>query len=104
VEERIKALEDFSQISTALAIQVESSQRRMSARQARMEERQRQMVEQLGQMEERQRQIEEDQRQIEEDQQLADESQRRTAELVQQLVQAAAIIQAEIIRIDETRP
>ena len=97
MEERIKALEDFSQISTALAIQVESSQRRMSARQARMEERQRQMVEQLGQMEERQRQIEEDQ-------QLADESQRRTAELVQQLVQAAAIIQAEIIRIDETRP
>ena len=90
MEERIKALEDFSQISTALAIQVESSQRRMSARQARMEERQRQMVERL--------------RQIEEDQQLADESQRRTAELVQQLVQAAAIIQAEIIRIDETRP
>ena len=90
MEERIRALEDFSQISTALAIQVEESQRRMSARQARMEE--------------NQRRTEERQRQVEEDQQLAEESLRRTAELVQQLIQAVAVIQAEIVRIDETRP
>ena len=38
-----------------------------------------------------------------EDQQLAEESLRHTAELVQQLLQAVAVIQADIVRIDESR-
>lgn len=87
MQDRIRALEDFAQISTTLAMQMEASQRRMSARQARMEERQRQM--------------EEHQRQVGEEQQLAEESLRRTSELVQQLVQAVAVMQADIVRIDE---
>ena len=45
--------------------------------------------------------MEEQQRQIGEDQQLAEESLRRTNELVQQLVQAVAVMQADIVRIDE---
>ena len=89
MEERIRALEDFSQISTALTIQIDEMQRRMSARQARMEERQTRM--------------EEHQRQMEEDQQFAEDSLRRTAELVQQLLQAVALMQADIVRIDESR-
>ena len=89
MEERIRALEDFSRISTALTIQIDNMQVRMSARQARMEERQDRM--------------EEYQRQAMEDQQLAEESLRHTAELVQQLLQAVAVIQADIVRIDESR-
>ena len=103
MEERIRALEDFSQISTALTIQIDEMQRRMSARQARMEERQTRMEEFQRQVEEHQRRVEEHQRQMEEDQQLAEEGHRRTAELVQQLLQADAVMQADIVRIDETR-
>ncbi len=80
MQDRIRALEEFEQISTTLSLQVEASQRRMSARQARMEEWQ---------------------RQAEEDQQLAEESLHRISELVQQLVQAVAVMQADIVRIDQ---
>jgi peptidoglycan hydrolase CwlO-like protein len=88
MEDRIRALEDFSQIATALSIQMDESQRRMEARQR--------------QMEERQRQIEEHQQQIGEYLQQVEESQRVRDELIQQMLQLAAVIQAEIVRIDET--
>ena len=55
-------------------------------------------------MEENQQLLEERQRQAQEDQQLVEESLRRSGELLQQLIQAAAVIQAEIARRDETRP
>ena len=81
MQERIRALEEFTQIATVLAAEMEASQRRMEQRQRRMEERQQQM---------------------EEDQQRAEESQRRRDELLQQIFQAVAVMQADIIRIDET--
>ena len=74
MEDRIRRLEDFAQIATTLAVEMESAQRRMEAAQLRMEESQRQM----------------------------EESQRRRDELLQQMLQAVAVIQADIVRIDET--
>jgi hypothetical protein len=67
MEERIRNLEDFSQIATQLAIEMERSLRR-----------------------------------LEESQRVIEESQRRRDEMLQQLLQAVAVIQADIVRIDET--
>ena len=81
MEERIRNLEDFSQIATQLAIEMDASLRRV-------EESQRRTEESLRRMEESQRQME--------------ESQQRRDEILQQLLQAVAVIQADIVRIDET--
>ena len=56
----------------------------------------------MNAMDERQRQAEEWQRQSEEQQRLAEERQRERDELLQQIVQAVAVMQADIVRIDET--
>lgn len=74
MQERIRALEDFAQIATALAVEMEASQRR----------------------------IEQRQRELEADLQAVEQSQRRRDELMQQMLQSIAVIQAEIVRIDET--
>ncbi len=58
--------------------------------------------EHMNAMDERQRQAEEWQRQSEEQQRLAEERQRERDELLQQIVQAVAVMQADIVRIDET--
>jgi hypothetical protein len=81
MEDRIRRLENFAQLATTLAVEMEAAQRRMEAAQLRMEESQRRM--------------EESQRQME-------ESQRMRDELLEQMLQAVAVIQAEIVRIDET--
>ena len=88
MEDRIRRLENFAQLATTLAVEMEAAQRRMEAAQLRMEESQRRM-------EESQRRMEESQRQME-------ESQRMRDELLEQMLQAVAVIQAEIVRIDET--
>ena len=74
MEERIRNLENFALIATRLALEMEESQQRMERYQRQMEENQRQMA----------------------------ESQQRRDELLQQMLQAVAVIQAEIVRIDET--
>jgi hypothetical protein len=74
MEDRIRRLENFAQLATTLAVEMEAAQRRMEAAQLRMEESQRQM----------------------------EESQRMRDELLEQMLQAVAVIQAEIVRIDET--
>ena len=81
MEERILHLENLS---------------RISAMHARV------MEEHLKLMEERQRQAEEWQRQAEEWQRRTEEGQRIRDELMQQLLQAVAVMQADIVRIDET--
>ncbi len=48
------------------------------------------------------RELEESQQRLEESQRRLEESQQRRGELLQQLLQAVAVIQAEIVRIDET--
>ncbi len=74
MEERIRNLENFAQLSARMTELIESSQRRM---------------------EERQRRMEEDNRRMEDDQ-------RRRDDLMQQILQSVAVMQAEIVRIDET--
>ena len=74
MQDRIRALEDFTQIATALAIETEASQRRMEQRQ----------------------------RQMDADLQLVEESQQRRDELIQQMLQTTTVLQADVIRIDET--
>ena len=81
MEERLRNLEDFAQISAELAVEMEASQRRLGESQLRLEE--------------SPRRLEESQREIE-------ESQRRRDVLLQRMVQAVAVIQDEIVRIDET--
>ena len=74
MEEPSRNLEDFAQIATELAVEMEESQRRSD---------------------ERLRFVEESLRRRE-------ESQRRRDELLQRMAQTVAVMQAEIVRIDET--
>ena len=60
MQERLRNLENFAQIATQWAVEMEEAQQRIEA------------------------------------------SQRRRDELIQQMLQAVAVIQAEIVRIDET--
>ena len=81
MEDRISSLESLTQMSmTMLRI----------------------MNEHMDAMDERQRQAEEWQRRAEEQQRLAEERQRERDELLQQMLQAVAVMQADIVRIDET--
>ena len=74
MQERIRNLEDFAQLSAKMTELIDSAQRRMEERQQRMEV---------------------DNRRMEEDQ-------RRRDELLQQILRSVAVMQAEIVRIDET--
>ena len=75
MEDRISSLESFAQMSATMA---------------------RIINEHMNVMDERQRQAEERQRQ-------AEVRQRERDELLQQILQAVAVMQADIVRIDETR-
>ncbi len=88
MEERIVHLENLAQISATLFRIVEEHA-------SSMEERQRQA-------EERQRQAEDWQRQAEDWQRQTEVGQRYRDELLQQLLQATAVLQADIVRLDET--
>jgi predicted transcriptional regulator len=54
-------------------------------------------------MEESQRRMEESQRRMEESQRQMEESQRQRDEVMERMAHAIALIQADIVRIDETR-
>ena len=82
MEERIRNLENFALVSVEIQRLMDESQRRMEASYRRMEETQRRMEESLRQME---------------------ESQRQRDEVMDRMAQAITLIQADIIRIDETR-
>ena len=74
MEDRISSLESLTQLSITMT---------------------RILNEHMDAMDERQRQVEENQRR-------AEERQRERDELLQQLLQAVAVKQADIVRIDET--
>lgn len=74
MEDRISSLESLTQLSITMT---------------------RILNEHMDAMDERQRQVEENQRR-------AEERQRERDELLQQLLQAVAVMQADIVRIDET--
>ena len=82
MEDRISGLESFAQLSATMT---------------------RILNEHMDVMDERQRQAEEWQRQAEDWQRQADSRQLQRDKLLQQLLQAVALMQADIIRIDETR-
>jgi len=74
MEDRISSLESLTQLSITMT---------------------RILNEHMDAMDERQRQVEENQRR-------AEERQRERDELLQQLLQAVGVMQADIVRIDET--
>jgi hypothetical protein len=75
LEDRIRNLENFALVSVEIHRLMEESQRRMEESQRRMEASQRQM----------------------------EESQRQRDEVMERMAHAIALIQADIVRIDETR-
>ena len=85
MEDRISGLESFARMSAALTRIINEHMNAMEDRQ-----------------QEWQRRTEEWQRRTEEWQRQAEERQRERDELMQQLLQAVAVIQADIVRIDET--
>ena len=74
MEDRLRNLENFAQIATELAVEMEESQRHSDERL----------------------------RFVEESLRLVEESQHRRDELLQRMAQTVAVMQAEIVRIDET--
>ena len=82
MEDRLSSLESFAQMSATLT---------------------RIISEHMNVMDERQRQSEQWQEQAEQWQRQADERQRQRDELLQQLLQTVVVMQADIVRIDETR-
>ena len=82
MEDRPSSLESFAQMSATLT---------------------RIINEHMNVMDERQRQSEQWQEQAEQWQRQADERQRQRDELLQQLLQTVVVMQADIVRIDETR-
>ncbi len=75
MEERLRKVEGFALISAEIHRLMEESQRRMEESQRRMEESQRRM----------------------------EESQRQRDEVMDRMAHAIVLIQADIVRIDETR-
>ncbi len=103
MDQRLRNLEVFSQISTEMAIMHAESLRRTEEQQQLLAEQQRRMEEQQRRMEEQQRRMEEQQRLMAERQQQIEADQRRRGELIDQMLQLVAVMQADIVRIDETR-
>ena len=81
MEDRVSSLESFAQMSATLT---------------------RILNDHVNMMEDRQQETEEWQRRVEEWQRGAEERRRERDELLQQLLQAVAVMQADIVRIDET--
>ncbi len=81
MEDRVSRLEDIARLSVTLS---------------------RIMEENLSRLEQDQRRAEQEHRRAEEAQQRRDEAQQLRDEVLQQLIQAVAVLQADIVRIDET--
>ncbi len=102
MQERVRNLEILMELSANLAQEMARAQQRMDESQRQMRENHRRMAENHLRIMENIRQIEEDLRQVDENQHLIAESQQRRDELLQQVLQALAVMQADIVRIDET--
>ena len=89
MEDRLSNMEDFALISMELHRMAEANRQQLILNQRQAEERQRQA-------EERQRQAEERLLQLE-------ASQQHIQELLARMTQLVALIQADIVRLDETR-
>ena len=81
---------------------MQSNLRRNEANWRQIESNQRQIEANLRQIDANQRQIEENNRRIEQDNVLLDAKIQESRELLDQLLQSVAVMQADIVRIDET--
>jgi peptidoglycan hydrolase CwlO-like protein len=90
MEERIRNIEEFAQYATDMIVIMDEDQRAMRASLRRLRE----SVERL----------EESMQRTEESMQRLEENEARRDEVLQRMLQAVAVIQADIVRIDETRP
>ena len=88
MEDRVRNLESLMELSNILAQEMVESQKRLDVSQQQMADNQLRIAENL--------------QHIAENQQWLAESQIRKDELLQQLLQAVAVMQADIVRIDET--
>ena len=102
METRVRNLEILTDLLASLARDMAEHQQRMENSRLQMAENQRRMAENQVQIAENLRRIFETLDIIEEDHQYLEESGRRRDELIQQMLQAAAVMQADIVRIDET--
>ncbi len=102
MQERVRNLEILMELSANLVQEMAQAQQRMDESQRQMRDNHRRMAENHLRIIENIRQIEEDIQQFDENQHLIAESQRRRDELLQQVLQALAVMQADIVRIDET--
>ncbi len=99
MEERIDRLESLLEASVLLAETMQRNHDRMRENHRRNEENWRLMEERW---QDYQRRNEENNRRNEENWRLMEESQDEIRDLLQRLTQAVAVMQAEIVRIDET--
>ena len=102
MEDRVRNLEILMDLSASLIGDMAAHQQRMENSRRRMAENQRRMAENQLQIAENLRGIFETLETIEEERQYFEESGRRRDELIQQMLQAVAVMQADIVRIDET--
>ena len=89
MEDRLSDLEDFAVLSMRLHRMAEANRQQLILNQRLAEEDQRQAEERQRRAEERLRQLEESQQQVQ--------------ELLARMAQVVALIQADIVRLDETR-
>ena len=102
MEDRVRNLEILMDLSASLTRDMAEHQQRMENSRRRMEENHRRMAENQLQISENLRRIFETLEIIQEEHQYLEESGRRRDELIQQMLQAVAVMQADIVRIDET--
>ena len=95
MEDRVRNLEILMDLSATLIRDMAEHQQRMESSRRRMADNQLQIAESL-------RRIFETLEIIEEEHQYLEESGRQRDELIQQMLQAVAVMQADIVRIDET--
>ncbi len=88
MQERFSNIENLMELYASVAEQIATSQRRMRENHLRIAENQRQIAENL--------------QRIDENLEYLGESQDRINDLLRQVMQAIALMQADIVRIDET--
>ena len=88
MEERMRNMEEFARYAADMIVMINEDQRRMSETIRRMAGTVRQLAESVQQLAESVQEM--------------DAAARRRDELLQQMLQAVAVIQADIVRIDET--
>ena len=96
MEERLSDMENFAVLSMRLHRMAEANRQQLILNQRLAEEDQRQAEERQRRAEERQRRAEERLRQLE-------DSHQEVLELLTRLAQTVALVQADIVRLDETR-